>query len=246
MPCYIDHPGEVAGVLLFILVTLANVILIAGLRFAVERYKEREEKERLLMREVNHRAKNMLSVVDAIAHQTAAQNPEDFAERFSERIQALSASQDLLVRNEWKGVEIKDLVRAQLAHFADLIGSRIGRGRDEDYSSPPAQIPACAANAPGSSLRSNVGGTWFCNCMRSGAQPPIGSTWHLGSVSEPRPPVGCSPRVRPFPPRPPPEVAFLCSALPRYYDLIRLLTRVHARRVAIAFPSRPGTSAGHG
>src|SRR5260370_42444318 len=45
----------------------------------------------------------------------------------------------------------------------------------------------------------------------SGAQPPIGSTWHLGSVSEPRPPVGCSPRVRPFPPRPPPEVAFLCS-----------------------------------
>src|SRR5450631_3380316 len=47
--------------------------------------------------------------------------------------------------------------------------------------------------------------------MRSGAQPPIGSTWYLGSVSEPRPPVGCSPRVRPFPPRPPPEVAFLCS-----------------------------------
>src|SRR5216684_1684556 len=52
--------------------------------------------------------------------------------------------------------------------------------------------------------------------MRSGAQPPIGSTWPLGSVSEPRPPVGCSPRVRPFPPRPPPEVAFLCSVLPRY------------------------------
>ena len=49
------------------------------------------------------------------------------------------------------------------------------------------------------------------NRMRSGAQPPIGSTWPLGSVSEPRPPVGCSPRVRPFPPRPPPEVAFLCS-----------------------------------
>ena len=34
-----------------------------------------------------------------------------------------------------------------------------GRGRDEDCSSPPAQIPACAANAPGSSLGSNVGGT---------------------------------------------------------------------------------------
>src|ERR1700720_98573 len=33
-----------------------------------------------------------------------------------------------------------------------------GRGRDEDFSSPPAQIPACAANAPGSSFGSNVGG----------------------------------------------------------------------------------------
>jgi two-component sensor histidine kinase len=45
--------------------------------------------------------------------------------RFSERVQALSANQDLLVRNEWKGVDVEDLVRAQLAHFADLIGSRI-------------------------------------------------------------------------------------------------------------------------
>ena len=87
--------------------------------------KEREEKEHLLMREVNHRAKNMLSVVDAIAHQTATRNPEGFIERFSERIQALSANQDLLIRNEWNGVEIKDLVCAQLAHFADLIGPRI-------------------------------------------------------------------------------------------------------------------------
>jgi PAS domain S-box-containing protein len=86
---------------------------------------EREEKTHLLMREINHRAKNMLSVVDSIAHQTAAKNPEDFVERFSDRIQALSANQDLLVRNEWNGVEIEDLVRAQLAHFADLIGSRI-------------------------------------------------------------------------------------------------------------------------
>jgi len=67
----------------------------------------------------------MLSVVDAIAHQTATRNPEDFIERFSERIQALSANQDLLVRNAWHGVEIEDLVRAQLAPFADLIGSRI-------------------------------------------------------------------------------------------------------------------------
>jgi PAS domain S-box-containing protein len=87
--------------------------------------KEREQQVQLLMREVNHRAKNMLSVVDAIAHQTATKNPEHFMERFSERVQALSANQDLLVRSEWGGVDVEDLVHAQLAHFADLIGSRI-------------------------------------------------------------------------------------------------------------------------
>jgi len=71
--------------------------------------KEREEKEHLLMREINHRAKNMLSVVHAIARQTATKDTEDFIERFSKRILALSANQDLLVRNEWNGVEINDL-----------------------------------------------------------------------------------------------------------------------------------------
>jgi PAS domain S-box-containing protein len=108
--------------------------------------KEREEKEHLLMREINHRAKNMLSVVDAIAHQTATRNPEDFVERFSERIQALSANQDLLVRNEWNGVEIEDLVCAQLTLFADLIGSRIAvRG-------PKLRLKAASAQAIGLAL----------------------------------------------------------------------------------------------
>ena len=102
-----------------------RAVRMAGTAQDITERKEREEKEHLLMREINHRAKNMLSVVDAIAHQTVTRSPEDFIERFSERIQALSANQDLLVRNEWNGVEIADLVRAQLAHFADLIGSRI-------------------------------------------------------------------------------------------------------------------------
>jgi PAS domain S-box-containing protein len=100
------------------------VSLIGTAQDITER-KEHEEKEHLLMREINHRAKNMLSVVHAIAKQTAAEKPEDFVERFSERIQALSANQELLVRNEWRGVDVGDLVRTQLSHFTDLIGSRI-------------------------------------------------------------------------------------------------------------------------
>jgi two-component sensor histidine kinase len=102
-----------------------GVVSVVGTAVDITERKEREEREHLLTREVNHRMKNLLSVVDAIAHQTATTRPEDFIERFSERIEALAANQDLLIRNEWQGAEIEELVRAQLAPFADFIGSRI-------------------------------------------------------------------------------------------------------------------------
>jgi PAS domain S-box-containing protein len=108
--------------------------------------KEREEREHLLVREINHRAKNMLSIVEAIARQTATSSPECFVDRFSDRIQALSANQDLLVRNAWRGVEVEDLVRTQLAHFADLLGSRIA------LSGPKLRLNAAAAQAIGLAL----------------------------------------------------------------------------------------------
>jgi two-component sensor histidine kinase len=105
-----------------------------------------EEQIHLLMREVSHRAKNMLSLVQAIARQTAAREPEDFIGRFTERIQALAANQDLLVRNKWQGVDTEDLVRAQLAHFADLIESRIA------VHGPKLRLNAAAAQAVGLAL----------------------------------------------------------------------------------------------
>jgi PAS domain S-box-containing protein len=123
-----------------------KVVSFIGTVQDITERKEREKKEHLLMSEINHRAKNMLSVVDAIAHQTATRNPEDFVERFSERIQALSANQDLLVRNEWNGVGIEDLVCAQLALFADLIGSRI------TVQGPKLRLKAASAQAIGLAL----------------------------------------------------------------------------------------------
>jgi two-component sensor histidine kinase len=84
------------------------------------------------MREANHRAKNILGLVQAIARQTATESPEDFVGRFSERIHALAANQDLLVRNKWQGIDVEDLVRAQLAHFADLVGLG-SQCRAQDY-----------------------------------------------------------------------------------------------------------------
>ncbi len=108
--------------------------------------KHAEEQLHLLMRECNHRAKNMLSLVQAIARQTAGREPEHFVRRFNERIQALAASQDLLIRNHWQGANLEDLVRAQLAHFADLIGSRIA------VDGPRLHLNAAAAQAIGLTL----------------------------------------------------------------------------------------------
>lgn len=84
-----------------------------------------EEQIKLLMREINHRSKNLLSLIQAIARQTASTGTADFLERFSQRVHCLAAAQDLLVSNDWRSVPMADLVRSQLSHFADLIDTRI-------------------------------------------------------------------------------------------------------------------------
>jgi len=118
---------------------------LAGASVDITERKLHEEQVRLLMREVNHRSKNMLTLVQAVARQTISANPEDFLDRFGERIQALAASQDLMIKNEWKGVDLHELVRSQLAHFKDLIGTRIElRGPFVLVSAPAAQAVGMA------------------------------------------------------------------------------------------------------
>lgn len=110
--------------------------------------KHSEDHIRFLMREVNHRAKNLLAVVRAIARQTAAHTEASaFTPRFDERLSGLAASYDLLVHNRWQGVDIADLAKAQLAHFADLIGERISlQGEPFRLSASAAQNLGLALN----------------------------------------------------------------------------------------------------
>ncbi len=117
-----------------------------GVQTDITERKRQEEQIGLLMREVNHRAKNMLALVQAIARQTIAATPDDFINCFEERVRALSASQDLLVKNEWKGVDLFELIRSQLAHFKDLIGMRI------HLRGPSLLISASAAQTIGMAL----------------------------------------------------------------------------------------------
>ncbi len=123
-----------------------SLLRFVGATVDITERKSREEQIGLLMKEVNHRAKNMLGLVQSVARQTASTNPTDFVTRFGERIQALSANQDLLVNNAWTGVGIEDLARAQLALFKDLIGTRISIG------GTPMRFAPAAAQAIGLAL----------------------------------------------------------------------------------------------
>jgi PAS domain S-box-containing protein len=89
--------------------------------------KRWEEHIQLLMREVTHRSKNLLAVIQAMARQTklASRDVNDFEVRFSGRLQALAASHDLLVQRDWHGVSISELVRSQLGHYLDHHASQI-------------------------------------------------------------------------------------------------------------------------
>src|SRR5258708_1225243 len=118
----------------------ANIITLAT---NVTERKQHEEQIDLLLREVNHRSKNLLSLVQAIAQQTVNTRPDDFLPRFQSRVQALAASHDILVGNKWKGADLHELARTQLAHFRDLMDERI------ELTGPPVFANASAAQALG-------------------------------------------------------------------------------------------------
>ncbi|MEM5493850.1 PAS domain-containing protein [Hoeflea sp. AS16] len=99
-----------------------------------------DEHIRYLMREVNHRSKNLLTVVLSIARQTSRNSPPaEFLERFAQRLYSLSGSQDLIVQGNWGGVSVKGLVQSQIEHLgAELQGNRIRTEGPEMVFTPTA------------------------------------------------------------------------------------------------------------
>ncbi len=122
---------------------LAEPMVLAVVRDMTERHAA----EQLLRHEVNHRAKNILSVVQAMVQQTKASSCQEYVSRLRERIWSLSSSYDLLVKNEWQGASLTELVRAQLAHFGDLLDARIA------VHGPELRIKSAAAQAIGMALQ---------------------------------------------------------------------------------------------
>jgi len=129
---HIENLSDVLTTLLFILVTFSNVILIAGMRFAIERYRElshkleqhdvalREREERLavVVAELQHRTRNLISVVGTIADNTlrTSSTLDDFKVSYHGRLDVLGRAQGLLFRTKEGGrVTFDELLNSELA-----------------------------------------------------------------------------------------------------------------------------------
>jgi two-component system CheB/CheR fusion protein len=80
--------------------------------------RKRAEREReLLARELSHRVKNTLAVVEALAQQTTGKSLEEFRETFGGRLRALSRAHSLLLDSDWRSVDLKVLLEEALSPY---------------------------------------------------------------------------------------------------------------------------------
>jgi two-component sensor histidine kinase len=86
-----------------------------GTNTDITEQKHAEERLQLLLNELNHRVKNTLATVQAIASQSFRTLPREDVETFHERLVALSRAHDLLMRGNWKATDLHEIVRQSLA-----------------------------------------------------------------------------------------------------------------------------------
>jgi two-component sensor histidine kinase/CHASE3 domain sensor protein len=156
-----------------------RVTSLIGAAVDVTERKQTEAHIRLLMREIAHRAKNILTVVLAMTRQTAAgaTSAPDFVARFSARLESLASSYDLLIKDDWHGATLEDLVWSQLAHHVDHDRLQIS------VSGPRVRVPPDATQNLGMALHELA-----TNAAKYGALSVPGGhvdiTWHVQHCAE--------------------------------------------------------------
>ncbi|MDR6668060.1 PAS domain-containing protein [Rhizobium sp. 1399] len=92
-----------------------------------------EASEHRLLSEVDHRAKNVLAIVDSIVRLSNADNPALYAAAIQHRVQALARAHALLAERRWTSISVEELIRQQVAPFAAARAS---------FSGPDIRLPA--------------------------------------------------------------------------------------------------------
>lgn len=159
---------------------IGNVLGVSKIARDISEERRGRETQRLLMREVNHRSKNLLAVIEAMVRRSVKHTPPaQFAQTVSARISALSRTQDLIVRGDWLGVDLRELVRIHASVVAPATLTRYTiSGPDLRVSPHAAQALGLALHElfAGSSMRlmkaleGNVTVNWACDQMGQGLQ----------------------------------------------------------------------------
>jgi PAS domain S-box-containing protein len=99
-----------------------RAVRLAGISLDITARKTAEERQRLLLDELNHRVKNTLASVQSIALQTLrhVEHPAAFNETFIERIHALARAHELLTEASWEGASLSEVIgRSLQVHLAE-------------------------------------------------------------------------------------------------------------------------------
>ena len=98
-------------------VDAGRIIRISGVITDITDRKEAEERQELLAREVDHRARNALAVVQSIVRLTRAKSIEAHVAAVEGRIRALARAHILLSQSRWQGADLVKLVEEELAPY---------------------------------------------------------------------------------------------------------------------------------
>lgn len=106
----------------------------------VDEEKRAAERQDLLTRELDHRAKNVLAVVQAALRLTRADDMAGFVRAIEGRVAALARAQTLLAKDRWAGADLRALLGGELAAFLDG-----GSGPRAELRGPAVALPPGAA-----------------------------------------------------------------------------------------------------
>jgi two-component sensor histidine kinase/CheY-like chemotaxis protein len=95
-----------------------RVIRVSGVTVDITERKQAEERQTLLAREVDHRAKNALALAQSIVRLTRGENVTSYIRSVEGRINALARVHTVLSLSSWQGAEIKRLIDEELAPYA--------------------------------------------------------------------------------------------------------------------------------
>ncbi len=110
-----------------------NIVGITSAAVDITHRKQSERLLEMLLREVTHRSKNLLAICQAIVRHSAPRTTAGraYSAQLGGRLHALAISHDLLVEENWHGVELARLIYAQFGQHADRIGKQIEIGGPE-------------------------------------------------------------------------------------------------------------------